>query len=129
MCDYSLQHVRSRPAKVADKLVTHNFGTGTRGFCSPDDRNTAVCLIPGTELAFERPIEANIPTEAHRTAIFRQVDKTVPYRHHDALELPGGQIVLLTQLGEGQVATVLQLPAQPRTHEEARAQTRATFVG
>ena len=129
MCDYSLQHVRSRPAKVADRLVTHNFGTGTRGFCSPDDRSTAVCVIPGTELAFERPIVANVPTEAHRTAIFRQIDKTVPYRHHDALELPGGQIVLLTQLCEGQVATVLQLPAEPRSHEEAAEQTRAVFVG
>jgi len=129
MCDYSLQHVRSRSAKVADKLVIHNFGTGTHGFCSPDDRTTAVCLIPGTELAFERPIMASVPTETHRTAIFRQVDKTVPYRHHDALELPGGQIVLLTQLSEGQVATVLQLPAQPKTHEEAMEQTRAAFAG
>jgi hypothetical protein len=129
MCDYSLQHVRSRPAKVADRLVIHNFGTGTRGFCSSDDRTTAVCLIPGTELAFERPIVANVPTEAHRTAIFRQINKTVPYRHHDALELPGGQIVLLTQLSEDQIATVLQLPAQPRTHQEAVEQTRAHFVG
>jgi hypothetical protein len=129
MCDYSLQHVRSRPAKVADRLVTHNFGTGTRGFCAPDDRTTAVCLIPGTELAFERPIVANVPTEAHRTAIFRQINKTVPYRHHDALELPGGQIVLLTQLSEDQIATVLQLPAQPKTHAEAMEQTRAHFVG
>lgn len=129
MCDYSLQHVKSRPAKVADKLVTHNFGTGTRGFCASDDRSTAVCLIPGTELAFERPIMANVPTEAHRTAIFRQLNKSLPYRHHDALELPGGQMVLLTQLCEGQVATVLQLPAQPRTHEEAVEQTRALFVG
>jgi hypothetical protein len=129
MCDYSLQHVQSRPARVADRLVVHNFGTGTRGFCSPDDRSTAVCLIPGTELAFERPIVANVPTEAHQTAIFRQIDKTVPYRHHDALELPGGQILLLTQLGEGQVATVLQLPAQPKTPEEAVEQTRAVFAG
>jgi len=129
MCDYSLQHLQSRPAKIADKLVTHNFGTGTRGFCSPDDRSTAVCLIPGTELAFEQPIMANVPTEAHRTAIFRQIDKTVQYRHHDALELPGGQIVLLTQLSEGQIATVLQLPAQPRTPQEAMEQTRAAFAG
>jgi hypothetical protein len=129
MCDYSLQHVKSRAAKVTDKLVIRNFGTGTRGFCSPDDRTTAVCLIPGTELAFEQPITANVPTEAHRTAIFRQVDKAVPYRHHDALELPGGQIVLLTQLSEGQIATVLQLPAQPRTQEEAREQSRAAYAG
>jgi hypothetical protein len=129
MCDYSLQHVQSRPAKVADKLVTHNFGTGTRGFCSPDNRSTAVCLIPGTELAFEQPIMASVPTEAHRTAIFRQINKNVSYQHHDALELPGGQIVLLTQLCEGQIATVLQLPAQPRTHEEAMEQTRVAFAG
>ncbi len=88
MCDYSLQQVQSRPAKVADKLVTHNFGTGTRGFCSPDDPSTAVCVLPGTELAFDRPIEANVPTDPHQTAIFRQMNKTVPHTHHDALELP-----------------------------------------
>jgi hypothetical protein len=129
MCDYSLQHAQSRPADAAEKLVTRNFGTGTRGFCSPDDQNTAVCLLPGTELAFERPIEAYLPTEAHRTAIFRQINKTLPYTHHDALELPGGQMVLLTQLVEGQLATVLQLPAKPTSPEEVLEQTRTTFVG
>jgi len=129
MCDYSLQQVQSRPAKVADKLVTHNFGTGTRGFCSPDDPSTAVCVLPGTELAFDRPIEANVPTDPHQTAIFRQMNKTVPHTHHDALELPGGEIVMLTALSEGQVATVLQLPAQPKTPEEAQAQTRAAYAG
>ena len=129
MCDYSLQQVQSRPAKVADKLVTHNFGTGTRGFCSPDDPSTAVCVLPGTELAFDRPIEANVPTDPHQTAIFRQMNKTVPHTHHDALELPGGQIVMLTALSEGQVATVLQLPAQPKAPEETQAQTRAAYAG
>ena len=99
------------------------------GLLLPDDQNTAVCLLPGTELAFERPIEAYLPTEAHRTAIFRQVNKTAPCMHHDALELPGGQMVLLTQLVEGQLATVLQLPAKPTSPEEAREQTRAAFVG
>jgi len=121
--------VQSRPAVVGDKLVTRNFGTGTRGFCSPNDRNTAVCLLPGTELAFDAPIDANVPTEIQATAIFRQVNKTVPYTHHDALELPGGQLLLLTQLSEGQTATVLQLPAPPKTAAEAEEQTRAAFVG
>jgi hypothetical protein len=129
MCDYSLQQVQSRAAKVGDKLITRNFGTGTRGFCSPDDPATAVCVLPGTELAFQRPIEANMPTDIHRTAIFRQVNKTVPHTHHDALELPGGQMVMLTNLVEGQIATVLQLPAQPKTEEEIREQTRVAFVG
>ena len=36
MCDYSLQNVKSRPAAVGDKLVTHNFATGTRGFAAPE---------------------------------------------------------------------------------------------
>ena len=52
MCDFSLQSVRSRPAKVGDKLVTRDFGTGTRGFADVDDLGMAVCLMPGTELAF-----------------------------------------------------------------------------
>ena len=52
MCDFSLQSVRSRSAKVGDKLVTRDFGTGTRGFAASDDLGMAVCLLPGTELAF-----------------------------------------------------------------------------
>ena len=56
MCDYSLQTVRSRPARVGDKLTTHNFYTGTRGFAAPEDVSTAVCVLPGTELAFAKPV-------------------------------------------------------------------------
>ena len=52
MCDYSLQSVRSRPAKVGDKLTTHDFDTGTRGFAAAEDAAVAVCVLPGTELAF-----------------------------------------------------------------------------
>ena len=52
MCDFSLQSVRSRAAKVGDKLVTCDFGTGTRGFAAADDPELAVCVMPGTELAF-----------------------------------------------------------------------------
>jgi hypothetical protein len=52
MCDYSLHSVKSRPAQVGDKLTTHNFNTGTRGFAAPEDASTAVCVLPGTELAF-----------------------------------------------------------------------------
>jgi hypothetical protein len=141
MCDYSLHSVRSRPAKVGDKLVTRDFGTGTRGFASVTDINTAVCLLPGTELAFAGEVSyadwnirslikarlaVRIETE-HRTAIFRQVNKET-ITHHDALELPDGQVVLLTRLSEGQEATVLQLPAEPRGAEEPRKQERRPVV-
>src|SRR6476660_7770631 len=121
MCDYSLQNVRSRPAKVGDKLTTRDFGTLTRGFAAAEDAGVAVCILPGTELAFAnavviaRPrfIGWKVEKLGHTTAIFRQVNKNEPMRHHDALEFPDGHIVLLTQLCEGQEATVLQLPAQP----------------
>jgi hypothetical protein len=137
MCDFSLQNVRSRPAKVGDKLVTRNFGTGTRGFADVSDRSIAVCLLPGTELAFAREIIC-VPgglflwrgkTMHHRTAIFRQVNKEKLAAHHDALEFPDGRTMLLTLLYEGQPATVLQLPAQPNTAAEAREQVRVSFVG
>ena len=49
--------------------------------------------------------------------------------HHDALELPDGQTLLLTFLCEGQEATVLQLPAKPASEAEAKAQQRAAYAG
>ena len=138
MCDYSLQNVRSRPAKVGDKLTTREFGTGTRGFAAAEDVRVAVCVLPGTELAFASNVKLEdfrflvrrkVETLSHATAIFRQVNKNEPRKHHDALEFPDGHIVLLTQLCEGQEATVLQLPAQPTTAAEANAQTRIAYVG
>ena len=137
MCDYSLQNVRSRPAKVGDKLTTHDFGTGTRGFVAPEDCRMAVCVLPGTELAFADDVaclptglfRSNKKTVNHRTAIFRQINKDKVMAHHDALEFPDGQIVNLTHLCEGQAATVLQLPAQPTTAVEADAQKRVAHVG
>jgi hypothetical protein len=65
---------------------------------------------------------------AHTMAIFRQVNKDQPLKHHDALEFPDGRIVLLTRLTEGQEATVLQLPAQPMTAAEADARKRFAHV-
>jgi hypothetical protein len=139
MCDYSLQHVTSRHAKVGDKLTTRDFGTGTRGFAAAEDAAVAVCVLPGTELAFPAAVKVNgsdhrfivgwkAETLPHATAIFRQVNKNEQWTHHDALEFPDGRIVLLTRLLEGQTAIVLQLPAQPTTAAEADAQERVAYV-
>jgi hypothetical protein len=138
MCDYSLQNVRSRPAKVGDKLTTRDFGTCTRGFAAAEDAEMAVCVLPGTELAFTSPVTLTdyhfvvawkVEVLDHATAIFRQVNKNEPMKHHDALEFPDGRIVLLTRLSEGQEATVLQLPARPTTAAEANAETRLAYAG
>jgi hypothetical protein len=137
MCDYSLHNVKSRPAAVVDKLTTRNFGTGTRGFAAPEDITTAVCVLPGTELAFSREVACmasgflGLRTRKMnaRTAIFRQINKDQPRAHHDALEFPDGETVLLTDILEGQEATVLQLPAQPATAADAVRQERVAYVG
>jgi hypothetical protein len=61
-------------------------------------------------------------------ARFRQINTDQVLMHHDALEFPGGAMVLLTHLAEGQCATVLQLPAQPKTAEEIAEQKRLPIV-
>jgi hypothetical protein len=136
MCDYSLHSVKSRPAKVGDKLTTRDFGTGTRGFAASEDVNVAVCVLPGTELSFLQEVTC-LPTGLiawrdkvieHKTAIFRQIHREKIAAHHDALEFPDGRTVLLTTLCEGQQATVLQLPAEPKTAVEARSQRRVAYM-
>ena len=137
MCDYSLHSIKSRPAKVDDKLTTRDFGTGTLGFAASEDANVAVCVRPGTELSFAREVTCQPigmlgwrdKVIRHKTAIFRQINKDRVAAHHDALEFPDGQIVLLACISEGQEATVLQLPAEPKTAVEADAQKRVAFVG
>jgi hypothetical protein len=136
MCDYSLHSVKSRPAKVGDQLTTHDFVTGTRGFAASEDMNVAVCVLPGTELSFAKEVRCS-PTGLiawrdkiieHKTAIFRQINKDRIAAHHDALEFPDGRIVLLTTLRGGQQATVLQLPAEPKTAVEAQSQRRVAYI-
>jgi hypothetical protein len=121
MCDYSLHSVRTRPATVGDRITTRDFGTGTRGFAAAEDSSVAVCLRPGTELSFQRDVSHGkfgvfFPKSreiASQTALFRQINVDCSHTHHDALEFPNGEVVLLTCLTEGQIATVLQLPADP----------------
>jgi hypothetical protein len=126
MCDYSLHNVASRPARVGDKLVTTKFrGTMTRGFAAVDEPAVAVCLRPGSELAFACDAEYGpalvrwLPFLRRRKSVgklarFRQVNTSRHDNHHDALEFSDGRTVLLTQLCSGQSATVLQLPVGGR---------------
>jgi hypothetical protein len=88
-----------------------------------------VCLLPGTEVAFDNDVQVEAglgiflswkrdKAIGAKVARFRQIDMNKPYVHHDALEFPDGQVVLVARLMEGQTATVLQLPASP--HEKAQ---------
>src|SRR5205807_4522158 len=124
MCDYSLHHVANRPAKIEDKLVTTKFNNSiTRGFAAVGQPNVAVCLLPGTEIAFDENVECEPSLGisilsnkkiGQRLARFRQDNMNNVAAHHDALEFRDGQVVLVTRLCAGQRATVLQLPAGTR---------------
>jgi hypothetical protein len=145
MCDYSLHDVASRPAKVGDELVTTHFANSiTRGFAAVGEPDVAVCLLPGTEVAFESEVEREVtgfqlsffkrePEHInHTVARFRQVNLDNPHTHHDALEFPDGRIVLLTHLRAGQNASVLQLPAMAKSGADVadvEAQARVAHVG
>jgi hypothetical protein len=82
MCDYSLHLVASRPANVGDKLITTDFAKSiTRGFAAVGESEVAVCLVPGTELAFEDDIQYDRAFSLfgkarvnHKVARFRQVN-------------------------------------------------------
>lgn len=141
MCDYSLHHVASRPAQVGDELITTQFfGTPTRGFSAVGEPNVAVCLLPGTELAFvdaatdDHPLGWLLPRSrfgkiGEKVARFRQIKMSDPVAHHDALEFANGKIVLVTRLRPGQRATVLQLPAQPNAVLKTQGQGHVLRAG
>jgi hypothetical protein len=126
MCDYSLHDVASRPAKVGDELVTTAFAnSATCGLCTVGETEVAVCLMPGTELAFASEAEYSHPFQrllpkfgfgkiGARAARFRRVNTEYPTMHHDALEFANGRVVLVHLLRPGQRATVLQLPVTGR---------------
>ena len=119
MCDYSIENCKTRDARVGDRLVSGRIRstdatgwTRSKGFHAEGDDGTAVCLRPGTELAFEGG-----------TAIFRELDGDTDFVHHDALEFPDGSRVKVAWLSPGQTAVVLQLPT---TGKQAHAEEGLT---
>ena len=131
MCDYSLHAVASRPAKVGDRLISTGFvNSFTRGFAAVDEPDVAVCLRPGTEVAFEHDAVVDhsfgrlLPSLGfgkigEKLARFREINAGRPDVHHDALEFPNGKVVLITRLRDGQRLTVLQLPVEAQSAPEA----------
>ena len=94
MCDYSLHAIASRPARVGEALVsTHFRGCATAGFASPAEKTVAVCLLPGTELAFETNVRYRgrwfkSHSVSFDVAKFCKIAPEVRCQHRDALAFP-----------------------------------------
>jgi hypothetical protein len=126
MCDYSLEQKLSRPAKVGDKLVTKRFSSFTTGFtdASIPDCDLAICMLPGTEIAFDDEVKlAAIDTEERlpREAVFVAMgNPEIIHEHHDGLEFPSvSKQRLINSIAPDQKATVLQVPAEKIPAPEA----------
>ena len=133
MCDYSLDLIASRPAKVGDKLVTTKFEDSmTRGFAAIGEPNVAVVSFTGHGDRVRKGSQVVLfPSMKFgklgtKVAQFRQINVGKPCVHQ--LEFPDGETVLLTRMCEGQHATVLQLPASARTVNAAEGQKRGSLV-
>lgn len=146
MCDYSIVSTRSRPARAGESVKTHDFGNGTSGFAPALDKRkfmnaTAVCLLPGTEIAFLKSVQVKanltpreaevrgekrvinmVPQGTDCTATFIQVNAGIEETHHDAVEFPDGSIVLVTCLQEGQEARIV---TPPKRAQRARVRSSA----
>lgn len=134
MCDYSLENVASRAANKGEKLISTRFPNAmTKGFAGIGEPNVAVCIRPGTELAFDDTVEfeksclQTARTNA-KVATFRQIDLENRHAHHDALEFADGQIVRLASLTPGQVAVVLQMPHDATEEPVAQEPEREAFA-
>lgn len=125
MCDFSAKAAKQRAAAKDDRLISGKISAHTRGFVGVAERDTAVCLLPGTELSFDKNVEVvrrgvfgaiignkKLP---YTVARFCQIDITDMTTHHDALEFVDGTTVKLDDLVVGQTATVIQLPVDPKT--------------
>jgi hypothetical protein len=114
------------------RLLASSFSRSSHGFAAIGEPNVAVCLLPGTEIAFDKEVKKMGFWLAKRTgqttAVFRQLDKNIPSVFHDALEFADGQIVLLTRLKRGQRATVLQLPALPTASRGLTKEERTSVL-
>jgi hypothetical protein len=93
-----LRLITARPVELTETIVTTEFfGTRTCGFASPFNPTTAICLGPGTEIAFDENAyiqgkQFRWPVK-DRLARFRQIDFGKRTQHHDALEFANGRIV------------------------------------
>jgi hypothetical protein len=131
MGEFSRRHIRPRLAEPGEELVLTSFGSGNvRGFAATGDLAVAVGLPPGTEIRFTAPVATESAGGAadavagRQVARLRQVIVDNPSIHHDALEFGGAQLVLLTQLCEGQRVTVVRLPPSEEAATPFRRDSR-----
>jgi hypothetical protein len=101
MCDYSLEHYRSRPAQMGERYETHQFESRSIGFISPGDASTAICMACDTKMKLE-----GIPQIMQRRLGVSAIESVTFIRlefgpHHDGVRFANGAEATLQELGPG----------------------------
>lgn len=108
MCDYSLEHYRSRPAEKGETYVSTRFSSGSVGFIAPDNPAVAICMACDTKLKL-----TNIPTllrvdlgiSGEEAATFTTIEHGL---YRDGVRFQNGKTASLQQLGPGVTAELIE---------------------
>ncbi len=104
MCDYSLEHYQSRPAKEGETFTLNRFASGSIGFIAKDAPSVAVCLSCDMKVRLmnlPEHVQSRFGVAAGDRATFTQVDGGL---YRDAVRFSNGRIALLQELGPGVTA-------------------------
>ena len=101
MCDYSLEHYRSRPAQLGEKYEAQQFASRSIGFIAPGDATTAICMACDTKLRLEgisELVQRRLGVSEMENFTFIRLEVGP---HHDGVRCPNGAEVTLQELGPG----------------------------
>jgi len=113
MCDYSLELYRRRPAQSGERYELTRFPSGSKGFASPGDCTTAVCMPYETRLRLSGiPGDLQQCLEVHETeeVTFVELDAGA---YRDGVEFENGMVVSLQKLATGISASITEPLERP----------------
>lgn len=107
MCDYSLEHYQSRPARQGERYETTRFSTGSIGFAEPGNPSVAVCMACDMRLKLEQlptMLRTRLKLGASEIVAFARIEHGL---YRDGVRFDNGATVSLQELGPGVSATLL----------------------
>lgn len=125
MCDYSLEHYQSRPARQGEEYVTHRFASGSIGFVAPNEPSVAVCMTCDMRLKLQGlPVlmQARLKVALVEVVTFTRLDSGL---YRDGVRFDNGQLLSLQDLGPGLKAELVDALANP-IPARAPVETRQT---
>ena len=113
MCDYSLEHYHSRPARQGEEYVTNRFPSGSIGFVTPGDQSAAVCVACDMRLALAgipAAMQTRLGIGSQEQATFVRLDSSL---YRDGVRFSNGRQASLQELGPGVSAWLVDALDKP----------------